>query len=69
MNKIYVLFIKRFPKEDGNYVSGNVVFCINKVNTCKNDLSLEEIEKWMPSWYERIIRNFRCHSTFISKGE
>jgi hypothetical protein len=39
---------------DKGYVSGNVVFCLNKINTCKNDLSLEEIKLWMPGWYERI---------------
>jgi hypothetical protein len=38
------------------YVKNNFVFAINKINTCKNDLSLEEIEKWMPDWYDRIIK-------------
>lgn len=41
---------------DKGYVLGNFVFCINKVNTCKNDLTLEEIKKWMPEWYSRIER-------------
>lgn len=36
------------------YVFGNVVFCTNKINVCKNDLSLDEIQKWMPEWYNRI---------------
>jgi hypothetical protein len=39
---------------DKGYVINNVVFCTNKVNLCKNDLSLEEIKQWMPSWYLRI---------------
>lgn len=37
------------------YVSGNFVFCSNKINTCKNDLILDEIKKWMPDWYQRIM--------------
>ena len=36
------------------YITGNFVFAINKINTCKNDLTLEEIQKWMPNWYQRI---------------
>lgn len=39
---------------DKGYVLGNVVFATNKINCCKNDLSLEEIQKWMPEWYKRI---------------
>lgn len=36
------------------YVLGNVVFCTNKINMSKNDLTLEEIKQWMPGWYSRI---------------
>lgn len=36
------------------YVLGNVVFCTSKINLCKNDLTLEEIKKWMPEWHHRI---------------
>ncbi|HEY5267631.1 MAG TPA: hypothetical protein VII94_00675 [Candidatus Saccharimonadales bacterium] len=39
---------------DKGYVLGNFVFASNKINTCKNDLTLEEIKRWMPLWYERI---------------
>lgn len=39
---------------DKGYVKGNVVFTTHRINTCKNDLSLEEIQKWMPDWYKRI---------------
>ena len=39
------------------YVEGNIVWCRNKINTVKNNLSLEEIEEWMPGWYERIMRH------------
>lgn len=36
------------------YVLGNFVFASNKINTCKNDLTLDEIKMWMPGWYLRI---------------
>lgn len=49
------LSIDKIIPEKG-YIVGNFVFCINKINTCKNDLSLEEIEKWMPEWYLRILK-------------
>lgn len=39
---------------DKGYIIDNFVFATNKVNTCKNDLTLEEIQKWMPDWYGRI---------------
>jgi hypothetical protein len=38
------------------YVSGNVVFCTKQINICKGDLTLEQIEKWMPKWFERIVK-------------
>lgn len=47
------LSIDKIIPEKG-YVCGNIVFLSNRINTCKNDLSLEEIKKWMPNWYERI---------------
>ena len=39
---------------DRGYINGNVVFATHRINTCKNDLSLDEIQKWMPNWSERI---------------
>ncbi len=36
------------------YVSGNFVLCTNKANTVKNNLTLEELKLWLPSWYERL---------------
>lgn len=38
------------------YVKGNVVFCSFRVNSAKCDFSLEEMKKWMPEWYGRIIK-------------
>jgi hypothetical protein len=49
----YGLSIDKIIPEKG-YVNGNVVFCLNKINTCKNDLTLDEIKLWMPRWHERI---------------
>lgn len=38
------------------YVKGNVVFCIDQVNWCKNDVSLDRMKLWMPGWYDRLVR-------------
>jgi transposase-like protein len=37
------------------YIEGNVVFCSRRINTMKNDATLDEMKKWMPDWYNRII--------------
>lgn len=47
------LSIDKIIPEKG-YIVGNFVFASNKINTCKNDLSLDEIQKWMPSFYLKI---------------
>lgn len=47
------LSIDRIIPENG-YTKGNVVLCCNIINMSKTNLTLEEIEKWMPSWYIRI---------------
>jgi hypothetical protein len=39
------------------YVKKNIVFCCNRINMAKNDLSLDEMKQWTPGWYERI-KNF-----------
>lgn len=49
----YGLSIDKIIPEMG-YVYGNVVFCLNKINTCKNDLTLDEVKLWMPGWHKRI---------------
>jgi len=43
---------------DLGYIKGNVVITINKINTVKNNLNLDEIRKYMPFWYNRIIKHF-----------
>lgn len=38
------------------YVRGNVVLCTQRANTIKNNMSLDELKLWMPSWHERILK-------------
>lgn len=39
------------------YIRGNVVFVTNQVNTIKSNISLKEMELWMPDWFKRT-KNF-----------
>jgi hypothetical protein len=55
------LSIDKIIPEKG-YVEGNVVLCTNKMNTCKTDLNLDEIQRWMPEWYDRIIYWFQLNN-------
>ena len=48
------LSVDRIIHNEG-YTKNNVVLCTYRVNTIKSDLSIEELEKWMPSWHERIL--------------
>ncbi|MCK5608701.1 hypothetical protein KAR91_42885, partial [Candidatus Pacearchaeota archaeon] len=36
------------------YTIENVILCTRRANTVKNNLTLEEIEQWLPPWYEKI---------------
>lgn len=36
------------------YVPGNVVFCTMKANMVKQNLTLQEVELWLPGWYDRL---------------
>lgn len=36
------------------YIKGNVVWCTQRINVMKNDATLDEMKRWMPSWYERV---------------
>ena len=40
------------------YTVGNVVLCTYKINSVKSDLSLAEIQRWMPAWFARISEFF-----------
>jgi predicted DNA-binding protein YlxM (UPF0122 family) len=55
------LSIDKIIPEKG-YVLGNVVLCTVRGNTIKNDLSLEEIRKWLPPWYRKILKHFKKHN-------
>lgn len=37
------------------YASGNVVLCADRINTIKQNATLEEMSKWMPEWHRRIV--------------
>ena len=41
------------------YIKGNVVLCTHKVNTIKNDLTLKELKKWIPKWYQKIKQKLK----------
>lgn len=47
------LSIDKIIPEKG-YCKGNIVFCSIRINICKNNLSLQDIEKYMPAWYRKI---------------
>lgn len=37
------------------YLVGNLVICSTRVNMMKYNATLEEVEEWMPCWYQRIV--------------
>ena len=47
-------------RPDVGYVNDNVVFCTNRINTIKHNVTLDEMEKWMPNWYERVVNALRA---------
>lgn len=49
-----IISIDKVIPEKG-YISGNVVLCTNRFNTIKNDLSLEELNKYIPAFYDKIM--------------
>jgi hypothetical protein len=50
--------VDRVDNERG-YVQGNVVLCLSRVNSIKDDVSLDEMARWMPGWHERVVRMWR----------
>jgi len=36
------------------YTEGNVVLCTLRSNTIKSDLTLEELQQWIPGWYNSL---------------
>lgn len=45
------LSVDRFDTSQG-YIEGNILLCSNRANAIKRDQTTEELQKWMPSWYE-----------------
>lgn len=41
---------------DRGYTKDNVVLCSNRVNTIKNNLTINEMKQWLPFWYYRLKR-------------
>jgi len=39
------------------YIKGNVVLCTARINAIKLDMTLEEMRKWTPEWYEKLVNN------------
>lgn len=46
---------------DIGYVSGNVVFAANRINSMKHDVTLDEMKLWMPLWYSRVVAMWRAN--------
>lgn len=40
---------------DQGYTKENTILCCFRINAIKRDLTLDEMKKWMPDWYQRII--------------
>lgn len=52
----YSLSIDKIVPEKG-YTKGNIVLCSFMANSTKADMSLEEMEKWLPTWYQKLKTN------------
>ena len=39
---------------DESYREGNIVLVVNKVNVVKSDMTLTEMKKWTPQWFDKI---------------
>lgn len=54
-NNRYQLSVDRIVPSIG-YTKHNIVLCIHIINNVKTDLSLEELKKWIPKWYKKLIK-------------
>jgi hypothetical protein len=52
---------------DGGYVIENVVLCTYRANAIKQDMSLEELQAWMPGWYTRVLRLVKPKAGLVFK--
>lgn len=63
------LSVDKIIPEKG-YILNNVVFCTVKSNTTKNDLTLDEIKKYLPTFYFKIIKHLNIlDKNFLEKNE
>lgn len=37
------------------YIVGNIVLCINRINSMKQEVTLDEMSQWMPLWFGRLV--------------
>lgn len=42
---------------DLGYIKENIALCTNRVNSIKNNLTIEELKELIPSWYNKIYEN------------
>lgn len=52
------LSVDKMIPEKG-YTKNNIVLCMNKINTLKSNLTLKELEMWMPLFYNKIIEKLQ----------
>lgn len=45
--------VDKIVPSDG-YIKGNVVWCLDRINRMKSDVTLYEMSVWMPDWYKRV---------------
>lgn len=51
------LSVDRVDNSKG-YAIENVVFCTNRINELKRDMSMDELKQFTPEWYKRIMKKF-----------
>jgi hypothetical protein len=39
---------------DKGYAPGNIVLCSRRANVIKSNLTLNELRRWIPSWYAKV---------------
>jgi len=49
---------------DRGYILGNVVFCMDRINSIKRDMTLDEMKAWTPDWYLRAERFLNDHTHY-----
>lgn len=56
-NRMAISIDKIIPEK--GYIIGNTVLCTVQANTMKCDLTINEIQKWMPLFYEKVVEMWR----------